>query len=100
MGVGGSGPVTCNDCVQQAQTQGTCQPQIQECVQNPDCQALLTCQNNCADKTCVDGCKQQHPKGVPGYDGILYCLGCVACGTQCVNDVPPGFCQMPPPPGG
>ena len=101
MGVGGSGPpLTCNQCVQQAQMQGACQPQIQTCFSNPECSALVSCTNGCADQVCVDQCKQQHPKGAAGYDTVIYCFACAACGPSCMNDVPPGFCQMPPPPGG
>ena len=99
-GTGGGPAQTCNDCVQQAQMQGQCQQQIQACVQAPDCSALLDCQNMCGDQACVDKCRQQHPKGTAGYDNIIFCLGCEVCGPQCAADVPPGFCQMPPPPGG
>lgn len=87
-GAGGGPAQSCDQCVQNNQFK--CQGQINACLADSQCQQFLDCVQN----QDPDVCQQKFPKGVPGYQKIIQCLVCGACGGECANEIPPGFCAM------
>ncbi len=88
MGGGGtpdmaSAPVTCGDCVAQAES-GGCSGRYHDCVGDPDCVALGNCLDGCGnDGACADDCwYNAAPWAVDEMDALDQCL-CGACANRC-----------------
>lgn len=81
----GSGvdPQACNDCMNTSINQGgPCQSQGQACFTDQTCTNLVNCANACGTQACAQGCANQFPAGVSGYNAMLECaLG--ACDLEC-----------------
>ena len=88
---GAVGQQTCDQCTQSAtQGQGACAAEVQACVNNADCSALLDCFNGCnGDANCNGNCFGSHPAGAKVYGGIGTCICDSGCKTECANEA---FC--------
>src|SRR5690606_9933831 len=77
------GGMDCNTCINNSINQGgACAAQGQACFSSQDCVNLVNCSNACQSEACLQGCANQHPNGVTGYNGMLQCaLG--ACSVEC-----------------
>lgn len=66
--------------------------QVNACFNNQDCNALITCLQNCMDQACANNCAAQHPAGQSLYIAVEQCAIC-ACPKTCVGMPPPnGSC--------
>jgi MYXO-CTERM domain-containing protein len=95
---GQGGQQTCDQCFQSAtQGQGACVNEVQACLNDADCKAMVQCFQNCAqgDQNCVNDCAKQHQAGVAIYNKIGDCVCTTGCKTECGGEA---FCQQAPPP--
>lgn len=82
--IGATGPDTCAACVSCAtDTDGPCEAAWQTCLDNPECVALNSCFNSCADEACLQACYISHGGGGgTDYGNALTCaLG--SCPVTC-----------------
>ena len=59
-----------------------CQPQMNVCIANPDCTALLQCLDECTDPGCENGCYALYPGGLADSGPVGECAQ-DACLTEC-----------------
>ncbi len=68
----------CDQCAR-----AKCCAEIVECDKIPDCQALLTCIDDCkGDVFCGLSCDNAHPKGSDALSGVAGCAQ-VKCAAEC-----------------
>jgi hypothetical protein len=74
---------TCQNCA--LQPTGNCDDDYDTCLATPDCDALLTCLNNCmpGNMMCQDNCFNTFPNGIPGFNSVVLCLSCQECPVSC-----------------
>ena len=82
------GPLDCDACTQASTSgQGACVPQVNTCLNTPDCEALLQCFNGCGNsQTCLQGCVNDHPSGYNVYLDIFECVCDVGCADECAGE--------------
>ncbi len=78
-----AGTTSCNACVNEASTTGSCMALYDSCTNTPACSTLRTCLNNCATQECVNQCFDDNPDGAGIYNNWVGCICNTACGTQC-----------------
>lgn len=59
-----------------------CQPEMNTCVSNPDCTALLTCLDGCDDAECTNDCYFTYPDGSGDVGPVGDCLQ-ESCAAAC-----------------
>src|SRR6185436_15582496 len=97
-GTGGSTGFTCDSCINQAW--GACQQPYDACLNNTQCNGLLTCFESCGnDDACANACFDKFPQAYDPYVNLVYCLVCGQCTNVCSAEWG-DFCNQPPPPGG
>lgn len=88
-------PQTCDEC-RQASTSGvgSCSGTVADCVNDADCNALLTCLGSCADgdSACTGNCASSHQGGAAVYRKIFDCVCDTGCKDACASDA---SCQTP-----
>jgi hypothetical protein len=78
----------CSECLYRG-----CCMELQTCVGDASCTALVRCTDPCTDQACLNMCAAANMAGVPLYNAVITCQN-TKCAAQC-NSAPPG----PPPPG-
>jgi hypothetical protein len=86
-GSGGPGPVTCDGATSTdacgACVYGACCSQLEACVGDSDCSALLTCTDGCSgSSTCESSCMQSYPAGATLFDDVATCES-QSCTSAC-----------------
>ena len=85
-GSGGFPSQACSQCRVMA-AQGPCSSDYQACKQNPECNAIRQCHQQCGyDVACVAQCDEAHPSGQAAYQAYLGCAVCGTCMMQCASD--------------
>jgi MYXO-CTERM domain-containing protein len=90
------GQQTCDQCSQSATSgQGACVSDVNNCVNDADCKALLQCLNACAqgDQACDQQCFSGHASGAKIYATIGTCICGTGCKAECASAP---FCQQAP----
>ncbi|HVY47579.1 MAG TPA: hypothetical protein VHB21_16935 [Minicystis sp.] len=85
MGTGGGGGVSpqCANCANAA-LGNQCASQGQDCLNNPDCQNLITCDEQCGwDPMCVNSCNAMFPDAQMVVADTLTCAVCNNCQMDC-----------------
>jgi MYXO-CTERM domain-containing protein len=80
---------TCNDCYAGATSgQGACVGSVDACLNDANCNGLVTCLNDCAqnDQACVDACASQWQAGISKYNAINSCVCTTGCPSECGGD--------------
>jgi hypothetical protein len=62
--------------------QTSCCNELMNCVNEPDCVAIVNCLSDCTDSTCTAACYSDHPTGAPLDTAWSGCLSS-KCGSQC-----------------
>jgi len=71
----------CGDCAQQ----GNCADELNDCGNNPECAAIITCLNACApaDMACPQACLDAHPNGMTQIQLLFTCIFVDECPNDC-----------------
>jgi hypothetical protein len=87
-GAGGSIEEQCAACQETAFP--ICEESYYACLNNPGCNAILTCFQGCGDNDdlCYQQCWQENPSGQQSYYQLYVCFFCTACGDTCGQLVP------------
>jgi hypothetical protein len=84
-------PDTCVDCI--SQPFGTCDDQIENCLQTDGCLDLANCHVGCEfDPGCIQGCDMTFPQATPAAYGLLTCAVCLACFDSCAGPATNFYC--------
>ncbi len=73
---------SCDSC-QSCAMNGMCAPQIDACLNDADCYALIECLQSCVDDVCMNNCASSHPSGMTLYSAAGECVFCDACPVSC-----------------
>jgi hypothetical protein len=68
----------CSSCVET-----NCASQIQLCLSQPACFAIIQCAQQCTDQVCLDKCVSNSPDGKFYFDGLQSCVT-QFCGAVCM----------------
>jgi hypothetical protein len=63
---------------------------VDACFDDTDCDALVTCLNNCSTGSCQQDCVDDHPSGFALFDAIFVCVCDNACNSECGSEA---MCQ-------
>lgn len=86
--IGGQVVETCDTCFEAEvnQPSGECYPQVEDCIANDECEALITCINGCgSSQSCANECYADNPGGQAGLNAIVDCY-CTACADVCQDE--------------
>jgi hypothetical protein len=62
-----------------------CKTEIENCLDNTSCKAILTCVDKCTDDACRNSCVSSNSGGAAIYDTVKTCSCSVKCETTCTN---------------
>lgn len=78
------GDNACNSCFSDSQMAGgACKDELDTCLADTECKALLQCIGGCSTQACADMCFNMHPDGIDLQQAIVSCACFDACSLEC-----------------
>jgi hypothetical protein len=94
-GVGGGNGQPSEACFNCAGNVDGCSFQYQQCDQNPECQGLLQCHQDCGwGFECNGLCDPQFPGGMGAFQAVIECAICEPCFEPCSSSSLGSYCFL------
>lgn len=72
----------CQNCAECSQN-GPCFDFVEACFSNMQCEAFISCLDECFDDPCFQECQEEFPSGAQLYSQAVNCIICDECPNNC-----------------